>query len=62
MSKINYCSSIWTNTSDSNIKKILINPYCAARLITDVPIKYDYISPTINALGWLLIKEHRPVI
>lgn len=36
MSKINYCSSIWSNTSDSNIKKIQLIQNCAARLITGV--------------------------
>ena len=49
MNKVNYCSSISSNTSYSNVKKI--------QLITGVP-KYDRISPTINALGWLPIKEH----
>ena len=58
MSKINYCSSIWSNTSDSNIKKIQLIQHCAAQLlITGVP-KYNHISPTISALGWLPIKEH----
>ena len=56
MSKINYCSSIWSNTSDSNTKKIQLIQNCAARLITGVP-KYDHISPTINALGWLPVQE-----
>ena len=45
------------NTSDSNFKKIQLIQNCAARLITGVP-KYDHISPTLNALGWLPIKEH----
>jgi hypothetical protein len=57
MSKINYCSTVWSNTSDSNIKKIQLIQNCAARLITGVP-KYDHISPTLNALGWLSIKEN----
>ena len=57
MSKINYCSTVWSNTSDGNIKKIQLIQNCAARLITGVP-KYDHISPTLNALGWLSIKEH----
>ena len=30
MSKINYCSSIWSNMSDSNIKKIQLIQNCAA--------------------------------
>ena len=57
MSKINYCSTVWSDTLDSNIKKIQLIQNCAARLITGVP-KYDYISQTLKALGWLPIKEH----
>ena len=57
ISKINYCSTVWSNTSDSNFKKIQLIQNCAARLVTGVP-KYDHISPTLNALGWLSIKEH----
>jgi hypothetical protein len=51
ISKINYCSTVLSNTSDSNIKKIQLIQNCTARLITGVP-KYDHISPTLNALGW----------
>ena len=57
MSKINYCSTVWSDTLDSNIKKIQLIQNCAARLITGVP-KYDYISQTLKVLGWLPIKEH----
>ena len=46
MSKINYCSTVWSNTSDSNIKKIQLIQNCAARLITARVPKYDHISPT----------------
>jgi hypothetical protein len=49
MSKINYCSTVWSNTSDINIKKIQLIQNCAARLITGAP-KYDHISPTLNAM------------
>ena len=58
MSKINYCSSMWANTSDNNIKKIQLIQNYAARLIAGVS-KYDHISPTLSTtLGWLTIKEH----
>ena len=48
---------MWSNTSDSNIKKIQLIQNYAARLITGAS-KYDHISPTIDTLGWLTIKEH----
>ena len=57
MSKINYCSSIWSNMSDSNTKKIQLIQNCAAPLITGVP-EYNHVSPTINASGWLPVQEH----
>ena len=34
MSKIDYCSSAWANSSDENIKKIQLIQNFAARLIT----------------------------
>ena len=57
MSKINYCSPVWANTSDNNIKKIQLIQNYAARLIAGVS-KYDHISPNLSTLGWLTIKEH----
>jgi hypothetical protein len=61
ISKINYCSTVLSNTSDSNIKKIQLIQNCTARLITGVP-RYDHISD-IKRVGvvqppWLSIKEY----
>ncbi len=57
ISKINYCASVWSNTSDMNIKKIQLIQNCAARLITGLS-KYDHISSTLESLNWLPMKEH----
>ncbi len=57
ISKINYCASVWSNTSDMNIKKIQLIQNCAARLITGLS-KYDHISSTLDSLNWLPMKEH----
>ena len=56
-SKINYCLSVWSNTSQGSIDKIQLIQNYAARIISGVK-KFDHISPTISALGWLPIKEH----
>ena len=56
MSKIYYCSSVWSNTSEENIKKIQLIQNYAARVIAGNVGKYDYVSP--KQLGWLPIKEH----
>jgi hypothetical protein len=55
--KINYCSSVWSNTSEGNVDKIQLIQNYAARIISGVQ-KFDHISPTISALGWLPIEEH----
>lgn len=57
MSKINYCSSVWSNTSEGNIDKIQLIQNYAARIISGVS-RFDHISPTVRALGWLPIREH----
>ena len=57
MSKIDYCSSIWSNTSEGNIEKMQLVQNYAARIISGEK-KSDHIPPTISALGWLPIKEH----
>ena len=49
MSKIDYCSSVWVNSSDENIKKIQLIQNFAARLITGSH-KYDYITLTLKEL------------
>ena len=58
MSKIYYCSSIWSNTSEDDIKKIQLIQNCAARVIAGNVGKYDHVSPVLKELGWLPIKEH----
>ena len=58
MSKIYYCSSIWSNTSEENIKKIQLIQNYAARVIAGNVGKYDHVSPVLKELGWLPIKEH----
>ncbi len=56
-SKINYCASVWSNTSDMNIKKNQLIQNWAARLITGLS-KYHHISSTLESLNWLSMKEH----
>ena len=58
MSKIYYCSSIWSNTSEEYIKKIQLIQNYAARIIAGNVGKYDHVSPVLKELGWLPIKEH----
>ena len=50
MSKVYYCSSIWCNTSEENIKKVQLIQNLAARVIARNVGKY--VSPLLKKLGW----------
>ena len=52
LSKLFYCSSVWANTSDSNIKKLQLIENFDARIITDA-WKFDHITPHLQELTLL---------
>ena len=55
-SKMFYCSSVWSNASKNNIKKLQLIQYFACRIITGSQ-KYDYVTPLLQQLNWLSIIE-----
>lgn len=57
MSKLYYCSTVWANTSSTNIKKLQLVQNFAARIITNTR-KHDHITPTLKELKWLPVKKH----
>ena len=57
MSKLYYCSTVWSNTSSSNIKKLQAVQNFACRIIVDGK-KFDHITPILKEIGWLPVKEH----
>ena len=57
LSKFLYCSTVWANASDSNIKKLQLVQNFAVRIITSAQ-KYDHITPHLQDLGWLPVKDH----
>ena len=57
MSKLYYCSTVWSNTSSSNIKKLQAVKNFACRTIMDGK-KFDHITPILKEIGWLPVKEH----
>ena len=59
MSKLLYCSSAWSNTSAKNINKLYIQlvQNLACRIVTNSK-KFDHISPKLQELNWLPVKEH----
>ena len=55
-SKLQYCSTVWSNTSNSNIDKLEKVQNFALRIILGLG-KYDHISDGLRSLKWLLIRE-----
>ena len=57
LSKLYYCSSLWSNTSIGNIKKLQTVQNFAYRIITNTR-KFDHIAPALCKIVWLPVKEH----
>jgi hypothetical protein len=57
MSKLLYCSSVWSNTSTKNVKKLQAVQNFAGRIVTQTR-KFDHITPVMEELNWLPVKEH----
>ena len=55
-SKLLYCSSVWSNTSNSNIEKLQKVQNFAGRIVLGLR-KYDHISEGLRSLNWLPIKD-----
>ena len=48
-SKLYYCSSVWSNTTDRNIQSI---QNYAARIISGTR-KYDHVTPVLKQILWI---------
>ena len=57
INKLLYCSSAWSNTSAKNINKLQLVQNFACRIVTNSK-KFDHISPKLQELNWLPVKEH----
>ena len=55
-SKLFYCSTLWSNTSKSNVSKLQRVQNFAARIILGFR-KFDFISQGIKSLKWLPVKD-----
>ena len=56
-SKLHYCSSVWSNTSASNIRKLQGVQNFAARIVSGTR-KFDHVSPALKDLRWTPVKSH----
>ena len=55
-SRLFYCSSVWSNTSKENVKKLQLVQNFAARIVVGLR-KYDHVSPALKELKWLNITD-----
>ena len=56
-SKLYYCSSVWSNTSASNIRKLQGVQKFAARIVSGTR-KFYHVSPALKDLRWIPVKSH----
>ena len=56
-SKLFHCSSVWSNTSQSNIAKLQAVQNFACRIVSGSK-KYDHVTPILKQLNWLPVKQH----
>ena len=56
-SKLFYCCNVWSNTIEYNLNRIQAVQNFAARIMSNTR-KYDHISPILNELKWLPVRQH----
>ena len=56
-SKLFYCSSVWCNTTESNLNRIQAVQNFASRIICGKR-KYDHITPVLKQLRWIPVRQH----
>ena len=56
ISKLLYCSTVWSNTSSNNINKLQSVQNFACRVISGVG-KFDHITPALRELNWLPVEK-----
>ncbi|CAB4039973.1 Hypothetical predicted protein [Paramuricea clavata] len=56
ISKMVYCSSVWSNTSASNVKKVQSIQNIACKIVTKSR-KFDHVTPLLRELNWLPVDK-----
>ena len=55
-SELFYCSSVWSNTTQSNLDKLQAVPNFACTILSGAE-KFDHITPLLKDLRWLPVKQ-----
>ena len=56
-SKLYYCSTVWSNTSQTNLNKVQVVQNFACRIVSGVG-KYDHVTPILQELKWLPVRQY----
>ena len=57
LSKFYYCSTVWSNTTATKIKKLQAVQNFACRIITKIK-KFEQITPALREIKWLPVSDH----
>ena len=55
-SKMLNCSTVWSNTSTTNIKKLQLVQNFACKIVTKTR-KFDHVTPLLRELNWLSVDQ-----
>ena len=55
-SKLFYCATVWSGTTNYNIKKLHLIRNFAAGIVKDLR-KYDHVTPALSSLNWLSVEK-----
>ena len=55
-SKMYYCSNVWANTTNKNVRKLQAVQNFACRIVSGAK-KYDHETPLLTSLSWLPVKD-----
>ena len=55
-SRLYYCSTVWSNTTKENVKKLQLIQNFACRIVLGLK-KYDHITEGLKSLNWLNVND-----
>ena len=55
-SKMYYCSSVWANITNKNVRKLQVVQNFACRIVSGAK-KYDHVTPLLKSLSLLPVKD-----
>ena len=55
-SKLFYCSTVWSSTSEKNVRKLQLVQKYACRIVAGLR-KYDHVSDALKSLKWLNVRD-----